>query len=69
MVPFCEDCFVWLVVDHGCVQVKLCINSEEIENMLSCSILVCHFVTYLSVNLFHITSTPHHTNTITEHTL
>lgn len=37
--------------------------------MLSCSIPVCHFVTYLSVNLFHITSTLHHTNTITEHTL
>jgi len=34
--------------------------------MLSSSILVCHFVTYLSVNLFHITTTQHYTNTIIE---
>jgi hypothetical protein len=25
---------------------------------------VCHFVTYLSVNMFHITTTQHYTNTI-----
>jgi hypothetical protein len=44
----------------------LCIASEVNGNMLSGCILVCHSMTYLSINLFHITTTQHHTNTITE---
>ena len=44
----------------------LCINSEVNGSMLSGCILVCHSMTYLSVILFHITTTQHYMNPITE---
>jgi hypothetical protein len=67
--PWCHSArtglsgWMWNMVVY---KLYLCINSEVNGSMLSGCILVCHSVTDLSVNLFHITTTQHYTNSITE---